>query len=220
MLRTRLNVYTTGAVGIYACGDMSFIGNSAQETQAYWVAHVDCIMGRYGTNNTINEETWRVAEEAFVTGNLTLAELSNRSKEIAGQHIGFERLRFIAMQNDWNARRLAWREKNGKPETDIAAEVDSVREMLYQQIYLSGKDGLTLTGDFDKEVVKSLLKNVEGLQVIEGRRGGVDPQIVNAYINLLSKSNYDLKIGDRSAKTPLQKAQDIVRAALEKQQSP
>ena len=131
---------------------------------------------------------------------LNLQDLSKRSEELFGRKIEHSAVRNYA--SGWEAERNALR----GGEVDVSSEIDDIRRALYRQIIALSEPGLIVTGEI--ELAKSALAGVPGLSIKE--TGTVNHQDVNAYMNLLSKSKYDIKPG-ASAKTSQQRAIEIAR---------
>jgi len=161
--------------------------------------------GEYGRN------VIQAAEEIFVQSNMSLREFCRQSERLVGRPLDYERMLKLAQRLNWTTKQAAHKAESGGP--DIDHEIQTIRRIVYEQIVLSSQRGLVITGEVEIGLVQAALTGLD-VTVHQLNPQGPDPQLVNSYMNLLAKSNYT-PTTTISAKTPLEKAQDIIREEME-----
>lgn len=157
------------------------------------------------------DDLFKTLREIYIgSPNLTLKELSDMSQDLCGKFVDLDAIATRSRIEGWDVERNALRNDN----TSVASEVHHIRQIVYQQIVAANESGLLLVGDFDHEEVTSLLKGIEGLRVTKLRPGGVDAAMVNAYMNLLAKSNIRLDMVGASGKTSREQGLDLFKEAM------
>jgi hypothetical protein len=157
-----------------------------------------------------SEDLIERAREIFLANpELSFAELSRQSANLLGFHIELDSLKEYAAKGNWAVQRSAL--QGNKSDTDIISEVNIIREILFSQILAESRTGLLITGNFDKEEIAHRLSGLD-IKIVEFSPRGVDPQLVNAYMNCLQKAGIKLEGLGTSAKTS---RQQIIEQAQE-----
>ncbi len=156
------------------------------------------------------------AREIYIQNNFTLKDLANRSESLLGQKISYDALKDRAEVDNWEGLRQV-RPNNGQA-SDVGEELELLRQILFQDIQMSAKDGLFLHGEFDEALVLEFLKEVDGVTVERYRPDGVDPQKINAYMNIIQKAN--INIAPRgTGKTTREQALDMIRDIMKEERA-
>lgn len=152
--------------------------------------------------------------ETFFLANpaVDIRKLSGMSEEICGKKVEYEFIKSQARDGNWVERRNAL---NKKPENDISSEVDHIRRIVYSQIVSANESGILITSDEANllETAVRLLEGIEGIRIVRIKPGAVDATMVNAYMNLLSKTNANLNLGTTNGKTEREQAFDMFEQA-------
>lgn len=161
----------------------------------------------------LNPEVVEQARALYVAGGVTLEQIAEQSKSLFGQEIPYETLRVIARNNS-----KIWTVERNAETSDISGEVDEIRRIIFEQIVTESQEGYFVAlDDLDRaEEVYDMLfdMQVEYPGAIKGdikriKPRGVDHNLVNAYMNLLSKSKIDINIG-ASAKTSFEQVVELI----------
>lgn len=147
---------------------------------------------------------------------LGIKEVARRSEEIVGQKIQYDNLRHIARNDEegnWHVLKRA-HQASGK-DADINHEVDHIRRLMYRELALTGEEGLLIIGNYDQEEVRAALGGIAGIEIKEFGSRRIDHNLVNAYMNILSKSNMELNVQGTSAKTPREQVLDLIEESLQ-----
>lgn len=159
----------------------------------------------------------KLREFWFANPQLTLKDLPAYAESITGKSFKYPDIKNFADTNGWEVARTKYLAENGSnidtSGGSVIAEVNHIRQIVYQQIVAANESGLLLTGDFDRDEVTALLSGIDNLKIVKLRPGGVDAQMVNAYMNLLTKSNVRLDLGTTSGKTSREQLFDAVEEA-------
>lgn len=140
---------------------------------------------------------------------MDLRQLARLSESICGQEVPYEKVKELAGRENWEVQRAA---KKGDEEVDdVLAEVQHIRRMVYQQMVVANEAGLLVTGLPEMlETASNLLGSLgENVKVVRIRPGGLDASMVNAYMNLLAKTNMNLNMKSGSGKTGRQEAIEL-----------
>lgn len=164
-------------------------------------------MRRPGGNYT--EEVWERLREFYLANpQFDLTDIAAASAQICGKEVAYADLK--ARATNWDIER---NQLDAAPEKDVASEVNHIRRIVYEQIIAASQNGLMLVGDFDRQEVMVALNGIKNLKIVTMRPGGVDAQMVNAYMNLLQKSNVRLDLGIQSGKTSREQVMDLSQQA-------
>lgn len=171
-------------------------------------------------------EIWtRLKEYYFSHPGISLRQTAARSAMICGKSVKYGDLKPIAQRENWEVERnrllaqVAIQANDELEAVDAEAdnvinEVNNIRRIVYRQIVAASENGLLLTGEFDRDAVIALLTGIPDLKIVKLRPGGVDAQMVNAYMNLLAKSNVRLDLaGGVSGKTSREQALEVIDEA-------
>lgn len=163
------------------------------------------------------KDTIDTLRAAFVENpKFSIKEVSRRSEEIVGQQIQYDNLRLIARNDEegnWHVLKRAYQASGSN--ADINHEVDHIRRLMYRELALTGEEGLLIIGNYDQEEVRDALGGIPGVEIKEFGSRRVDHNLVNSYMNILSKSNMELNVQGTSAKTPREQVLDIVEESLQ-----
>lgn len=141
---------------------------------------------------------------------VSLEEIAANSEQLFGRPISFELVRRIV--RPWQVERNA---VTAESATDISGEVNTIRRVIFRQIVAAEQGGFFISGpqvDEAAEIIKSAGLEIE---VVSLRPGGIDHNLVNAYMNLLAKSNLKFNLENTSAKTSRERALELAREALD-----
>lgn len=133
------------------------------------------------------------------------------SRDLCGKHVDLDAIKTRSRIEGWEIERNSLKNSS----EDVVSEVHHIRQIVYQQIVAASESGLMLVGEFDHEAVMRLLSGIENLKVIKLKPGAVDASMVNAYMNLLTKSNIRLDMVGASGKTSREQGIDLLREAME-----
>lgn len=158
-------------------------------------------------------EAIRLLKEYYLSSFCTYKDLATLSESICSQKIAYtnliEYIRFDP-EGDWEVTRNSLQFAN---RDDVTQEVNDIRKIVYQQIIALSENGLLLVGDIDESDVKKRLEGLD-IKLVRIRPGGVDGNLVNAYMNLLQKSNIPINAPGSSSKTPLEQGIDLIRQTM------
>lgn len=148
-------------------------------------------------------------EEYFLSHSIGLHELAHKSLSLFGEKFSPEDIKFYSNRGKWSLKKTGSTEGNG-----ISLEIETIRKVLFRQIVSMSEGGLIVSGE--EEVIEALRIELEsrGLTVNLVAPDGVEPSLVNSYMNLLSKANFDLGKA-ASKKTSQQKALEMLRESRE-----
>jgi hypothetical protein len=175
------------------------------------------LYGTYGMIDTmVHKETYDKLREYFVNSNCTLEELANISKKVAGQQVSIDSLKDRARRDPvgtWEVLRAARRSAETKG--DIPLEIETIRRLLFTQIAHSSLSGVFIYGNVNLGDVRKAVEGIEGIEGCEQINPRLDSSIVNAYMNLLQKSQKGGLSKGTSGKTTLQQTIEMVKRAQE-----
>lgn len=141
---------------------------------------------------------------------VSMEEMANNSEQLFGKAIPFELLRKTV--RPWMVERTATAAENAG---DISHEVNTIRRVIYRQIIAAEQGGIFISGSQAEEAVEIIKSAGLDIEITTFRPGGVDHNLVNAYMNLLAKSNLKFNLDSSSAKTSRERALEIAREALD-----
>lgn len=148
-------------------------------------------------------------QEFYVSNpGLSARAISDMSEKIFGRSISTDLIKGWIQKGGWQALRNA---TSSVTSEEIAQEVNAIRKIVYQQIVNNASGGILIRGDVPYDEIAARL---EGLDLILVYVESTDPQLVNAYMNLLAKSKLDLNLSSGSAKTPRQQVIEEARAVI------
>ena len=144
-------------------------------------------------------------EEYFLSHSIGLHQLARKSLSLFGEEFSPEEIKYYSDKGKWSLKKTGSSEDN-----DIGLEVETIRKVLFRQIVSMSEGGLIVSGE--EEAIEALRVELEsrGLIVNLVAPGGVEPSLVNSYMNLLAKANFDLGKA-ASKKTSQQKALEMLR---------
>lgn len=161
-------------------------------------------------------EAIRKLKEHFLSTTISIPELAAMSQVICGQNVNYDALiEYVHHdpEGDWEVTRNSL---NFARSENVGEEVNHIRQIVYQQIIAANESGLLIVGEFDESEIKERLSDMKDtIKIVRIRPGGVDSAMVNAYMNLLSKSNIPINISGSSAKTAREQGLDYIRQAKE-----
>lgn len=163
-------------------------------------------------------EAWTRLRRSFVESNMTLEEIASLSESIVGQHVSYEQVKDRSKRDpagSWEILRAAYRSSNAK--SDIAEEVDTIRQLVYRQIVHSSLSGVFVYGDVDLDDVRKAIKGVRGVEGCAQINPSLDASYVNSYMNLLAKSGKS-GLPRPSAKSSRQQVIDLIKESSKKRE--
>lgn len=171
------------------------------------------------SNDTTNPEVLEGARQLVISG-MSFQEVVDKSEMLLGQKVSLDRIkRESSLHPDlWVVAR-----RGPESRSDIATEVDTIRHLMFETIVASSQEGIwiPIINKDNETTIMRLIRSIEAELVSYGcgeirriKPKGLDHNLVNAYMGLLSKSNVNLDIG-ASAKTSREQAMDIVAEALD-----
>ena len=163
-----------------------------------------------------NEDYLARAREIYLTRNLSIDDIADQSAELLGQSIERGRLRAYSIEGNWAVEKSKALGKSPQSD-DVKTEVDTIRKIVYNQIVAESESGLLVKFDNpeQRKQVTEYLRKLE-LVFVDFQPGGVDAQLVNAYMGLLTKSKeIGLESRGQSAKTTRQQVLDEAKKAIE-----
>lgn len=169
--------------------------------------------------SNLNREDIEKLKDVFVhTPGMSPERLAGISADIIGREVDVELVKHYVKKEKWVIERNSVRSNEEKNETDdIFVEMDIVRRILFSQIVACAKSGLFISGNFDKDEVVRLLSTVDGIDEISPvSPRGIDHNLVNSYMNLLQKGNFEIKQRG-TGKTGRQEAMELFEEQLEQQ---
>lgn len=148
----------------------------------------------------------------FVINNpgVSLEEIAANSEQLFGRAINFELLRRIA--RPWTVERNAAAAESAG---DISHEVNTIRQLIFHQLVAAKQGGIFITGAQAAEAADIIRAAKMDIEILPLKPGGVDYNLVNAYMNLLAKSNLKFNLDNTSAKTSRERALELAREALD-----
>lgn len=159
----------------------------------------------------VTEREIEIAKQMFLEQGIPLPALSSLSQKLIGKHIPVDVLKHASRDDpdgSWATQRRLLTEGT----QDVTDEIQHLRQIMYQQIVLQSNAGLFLSGEFDEEEVKRRLRGIPGLEI--KRWGGrVDSNLINTYMNILAKSNIEIRLSGANGKTPREQVLDAIRMA-------
>lgn len=168
-------------------------------------------------NSDYSRDYLNKARDLYLTNpTLNVSDIARLSSDLLGQPIDPDTLRLHAQKEGWAAQKAR---ENFKPNMSITEEVNQIRQVVFRQIIAAEHGGVFVTGPQLSQAVE-LLKNA-GLEVelLDLKPGGVDHNLVNAYMNLLAKSKININLDSVSAKTPRELAIELAKEALSEHRS-
>ena len=144
-------------------------------------------------------------------------KLAEMSASICGQEVVLDAIkRESAADGNWYVERNS--RQYGKTD-EISEEINHVRQIVYQQILVSNEGGLFISAkdgqDFNESEIVQALSKLHWVKVVKIKPGGVDAAMVNAYMNLLSKTNVPISLSGTSGKTSREQAIEMIRKVQE-----
>lgn len=177
-------------------------------------------MGRPSLSVQYSDDTFNRLFDFFMANpSLTVKDVADRSKEVCGVAVKYVDLREVARRADWAVKRSQFQEAVNtsavSDDDNVVSEVNHIRRIIYRQITAASEAGVMITGEgADYDTIKEALAGIPDIKVVKLRPGGVDAQMVNAYMNLLSKSNVKLDLGGNvSGKTAREQALELTGEA-------
>ncbi len=155
------------------------------------------------------------ARQVFIDGDMSMQKLADSSEELLGQEIGVDRLKQLSISDARGNWRVARQHQNALLAKDVSEEVESIRQLTYQQLIMSSTSGLYLQGKpGELEAVRQIVNDeCPDIKIVNINPRGVEPALLNAYMNLLAKSKTPIT-SRVDARTELQKAMEVSRQAI------
>ena len=160
-----------------------------------------------------NAEYFEAAKELYL-GGMSLQNIANDSTELLGMPIAYDQLNAFSVKNKWVIAK-----GNRTPsvkDDDIKYQVDTLRNIVFNQLVAESESELLLfLGEEQRDLVIDFLKENQ-IEYKDFTPRGVDPQLVNAFMGLLTKSK-DAGIENlgKTAKTSRQQVIEEVRKSDE-----
>jgi len=147
------------------------------------------------------------AKDIFVNNpDMTLEKLSKLSQNLLGQKIELEIIKVWSKEDSWHTQR-------NQIVTGPSVEVEHIRQIVYRQIVAASEGGILITGEAQMAEIEKALSGIKGIEIVQFNPN-IDPQLINSYMNLLSKSNVKVSMGNTSAKTSRQQALELISGTL------
>lgn len=160
--------------------------------------------------NTNQDALNQLKTFALANPAVPIEQIALRSKSICGQEISYDRLKIYAERDPdgpWLIQRSA------QKTDDVSSEVNHVRRIVYSQIVAQNEGGLLLTGDFDEQALTEMFEGTT-VKISRVNPNSADAALINAYMNLLSKSNVNFSLGDTSGRSSREQVIEEARKAL------
>lgn len=143
----------------------------------------------------------------YMSHRISLRELARRSKSLFGVDFTYDDLRVYSTRGKWSGLKSGG---DGENMDDIGNEVNTIRRVLFRQIVAMSENGLVVHGGTEDlgELVAEL--KGRGYDVELFSPSGLEASLVNSYMNLLQKANFDLG-HSTSKKTSQQRVLELLR---------
>lgn len=153
--------------------------------------------------------------QLYITANIPLSKMVYIVKETFQVEVTYRRLQDLSLAEGWEHRKIVYQNsrKNGGGESEtITQEVSFIRQAVFNQIIASAQGGILISGVEYDDVVSAF--DGPNVKISKVSPVPIDSALINAYMNLLSKSNIKLGVVG-TAKTDLQQAIDLFRSVAE-----
>ncbi len=160
-------------------------------------------------SNPITSDKWSKLRRTFVESDITMRQLARQAPAVIGAEVTYEAIRKQANLDGWTKDK----ERHSAQATNISAEVDGIRQLLYDYILSSGQEGLFVFGD-DLDRLKQQIIELPGVEKVQLTKSKVDINAVRVYMDLLNKSGANIQLTNTTGKTSREQVIELTQKAL------